>query len=188
MKARKVYEAIGDIFVGKDIETIMKDFDLSNYPREFAVMARAVIEMGYTPELSPLYDPEEMTKKTYSFQGKTMDYHIGLYFKLRAQQELDEMEHLYNDSMYNENAHIDHTGLGLLKLHESGECVMDFNIRCDGYWPSMKNDEGPYRNFPMIYGLKTDEEIKKAARKLIPMGERFLSKEVKKLKEYAENW
>ena len=192
MKAKKVYEALGDIFVGKGSDEI--ESGLANkYPHEYVVMVMEVANLGYKPILPFLYDPDEMTKKTFSYQGKVMDFHTGVDFKLKAQEELDEMDHTYNDSMYRETAHIDNAGLDILKLRESGNCIMQSDIRFDGFWPSWEYNDNKDGNEPYVRSrytgeLKSDEEIKQAVRFLIPKLEKALEKEIKDLKKYADNW
>jgi hypothetical protein len=197
MKAKFVYESIGDILVGKDIDTVMKDIDVDlrekRYPPEFMIMYRKLVEMGYKPQLSALYDPDEMTKKTYTFRGREMDFHVGAYITIHAAQELEDMDHFYNDSDWREDAHIDQTSIDIMKLRDNGECIMDSHIKFDGYWPLQPGRSAPWQEIPhlsskMIMGIFNPEEIRNATSTLVKRAEKFADKQVEKLKKYAQNW
>lgn len=89
MKAKFVYESIGDILKGKNANEIVNGIDSRLIgPPMFSDMFKILITKGYLPQLFNGV-PEDYEKNTYSYKGHKIITGNAAWISLKAQKELD---------------------------------------------------------------------------------------------------
>ena len=187
MRARKVYEALGDVFKPKDIEEIKPHLGLEDHEELFQNIVVALAEKGYIVEkLGGSASKDDYQNNVYSFQGKKIVAGDATWVKLKAAQELKDMDIFWNDSMYDEDPNVD-SMMHFMQL-EDGTYVLNLSVNLRGTWHSRKDDDDDVNHF---YGMEYTDD----ANKLVPLSlklakeaESFLENEIDGLKVYGENW
>jgi hypothetical protein len=183
MKAKFVYEAIGDILKPKDPETIMQSFG-EDFNEVFKKVMLALVKRGYM--LQPLKEAKkDYEKHDYSYQGKRIIAGDASWIKLRAAEELDNMDIFWNDSMYEDDPSSD-SMIHIIQL-EDGSYMVEVSVNFRGTWHS-RGDDDKDAYFDRYIDVKNEEDVVPTTLNQVEKAEKFLQSEIEKLKEYGRNW
>jgi len=178
----KIYEALGDIFKGKDIEELKPHLGLEDHDDYFKDVLVALAEKGYI--LNKMGGSKsDYENNDYQFRGKRIVAGDAVWVKLRAAQELEDMDFFWNDSFSDEDPSTD-SMMHITKL-EDGTYVIDMSVNLRGVWKSRNEDS---EHFNGMKFTKNPEEIVPIAMQTVDEAESFLENQIDGLKVYGQNW
>jgi len=185
MKSRKVYEALGDIFKGKDVNDLKQHMNLSGLNDVFQDVMVALIEKGYLPQPIPEAS-EDYRKNVYSYMGKKIVSGDAAWIKLKAKEELDDMDFFFHDSFNDEVSSTD-SMVHIMEL-EDGAYSINVSVNFRGTWKTRTDDEEDLPYFDDRIDVNSADKVVAATMKQVNKAEIFLQSEIDRLKKYAEQW
>jgi hypothetical protein len=182
MKAKFVYESIGDILKPKDPENIMQSFG-EDFNEIFKEVMLALVKNGY--ELQPMKEAtKDYQDNVYSYRGKKIVAGDAAWIKLKSAEELNNMDFYFHDSLDDEDPSTDSI-VHITKL-EDGTYNIEVSVNFRGTWKTRITYDDP--EFDDMAQVRNEEEVVPATLDLVNKAEKFLSTEIYKLKKYGENW
>lgn len=182
MKAKFVYEALGDILKPKTTETIMKDFG-ENFNEIFKNTMISLVKRGY--EINPIPEiKKDYEENQYSIYGKRIITGDGAWIKLKASEEIDEYPQSSWFEELPERWSLDFSTdsiIHLMKL-EDGTYIIEVTVNLRGQWSDYIHEEDDNESeFKRI--VKKEEEIIPTVLDLVLKAEKFLESKINELKE-----
>jgi len=144
MKAKKVYESISDILVGKNIEDVMQSFD-SNIlkPETFRKIIEALIKTGYKLVIFGGDILGDYENNDYSYQGQHIITGNAFWIEFKTE---DQVESIETDYGYDD---LDIEGSVQYLELEGGLLRAEINVKFLGAWRSL-NEDTRYAEFTAV--------------------------------------